>query len=133
MQRPQEIRRFAALAVVACLVNASASLLLMDFNLRAAAGGLVGIGIVTGLVAWVFFARSPIGRVSVTIWLAFVTGAALASYAVLLVQHRVSAMSPAIHVLSLITIVANVFALYSLWTAASTAWLARVDGPPGNA
>jgi hypothetical protein len=125
MERPQEIGRFAATAVVACLVNASATLVLMDFNLRAAAGSGIGVAIVVGLVAWVVLARSLIARVILTIWLAFVTGAGIASYAVLLVQQRISVMNPTIHVLSLITILANIFALYFLWTAASTAWLER--------
>lgn len=123
MDRPQEISRFAVLAVAACLVNASATLLLMDFNLRAGAGSLIGVAIVMGLVAWVLLARSAIARVILTIWLAFIAGAAIASYVVLIVQHRIWAMSMTVHVLSLITIAANVFALYFLWTARSTAWL----------
>jgi hypothetical protein len=125
MDRPQEISRFAALAAVACLVNASATLLLMDFNLRAGAGSALGVAIVLGLVAWVVLARSLIARTILTIWLAFVTGAGIASYGVLLVQQRISVMSPTIHVLSLVTILANIFALYFLWTAPSTAWLER--------
>ena len=125
MDRPQEISRFAALAAVACLVNASATLLLMDFNLRAGAGSALGVAIVLGLVAWVVLARSLIARVILTIWLAFLTGAGIASYAILIVQHRISVMNPTIHVLSLITILANIFALYFLWTAASTAWLQK--------
>ena len=125
MERPQEIIRFAVLAAVACLVNAGATLLLVDFNLRAGAGSALGVAIVLGLVAWVVLARSPVARVVLTIWLAFLTGAAIASYIVLIVQHRVAVMNPTIHVLSLITILANIFALYFLWTAASTTWLQK--------
>jgi len=127
MERPQEIGRFAVIAVVACLVNASATLVLMDFNFRAAAGSGIGVAIVVGLVAWVLLARSAIARVILTIWLAFITGAAIASYVVLIVQHRIWAMNMMVHVLSLITIAANIFALYFLWTAHSTAWLNSGD------
>jgi len=125
MERPQEIIRFAVLAAVACLVNASATLLLVDFNLRAGAGSALGVAIVLGLVAWVVLARSPVARVVLTIWLAFLTGAAIASYVVLIAQHRIAVMNSTVHVLSLITILANIFALYFLWTAASTTWLQK--------
>jgi hypothetical protein len=125
MERPQEIRRFAALAVVACLVNASATLLLMHFNLRAGAGSLIGVAIVVALVTWVLLGRSGIARLILTIWLAFVTGGALASYVVLIAQHRISVINPAVHALSLATIAANIFALYFLWAAASTTWLQK--------
>jgi len=34
MERPQEIRRFVAFGTIACLINAAATMLMMDFNLR---------------------------------------------------------------------------------------------------
>ena len=123
MEKPQEIIRFGTLSAIACLVNGSATLLLVHFNLRGAVGALVSVAIIVALIGWVLAGRSAIARMVTTIWLAFITGAALASYAIMLVQHRTASMSPTIHVLSLITIVANLFALYFLWTAASTAWL----------
>jgi len=125
MDRPRDIGRFAVLAAIACLVNAGATLLLVDFNLRAGAGSALGVAIVLGLVAWVVLARSLIARVILTIWLAFLTGAGIASYGLLIAQHRTSVMNPAVHALSLVTILANILALYFLWTAASTAWLQR--------
>jgi len=125
MDRPRDISRFAALAAIACLVNAGATLLLVDFNLRAGAGSALGVAIVLGLVAWVVLARSLIARVILTIWLAFLTGAGIASYGLLIAQQRTSVMNPTIHALSLVTIVANILALYFLWTAASTAWLQK--------
>jgi uncharacterized membrane protein len=131
VDKPREIDRFATMAVLACVVNAFATLLMMGFAPRAVAGALIGVAIVVGLVLWVRQRRSVIGRVVVTIWLAFLTGAALASYAVLLVQHRASLMSPTVHVMSLITIVSNCFALYFLWTRAASAWLnqaGKIDG-----
>lgn len=127
MEKPREIDRFATMAVLACVVNAVATLHMVGLAPRAAAGASLGVAIVVGLALWVRQRRSVIGRVVVTIWLAFLTGAALASYAVLLVQHRASLMSPTVHVLSLITIVSNCFALYFLWTKAASAWISRVD------
>jgi uncharacterized membrane protein len=120
------------MAVLACLVNAVATLRMMGFAPRAVAGALLGVAIVVGLVLWVRQRRSVICRVVVTIWLAFLTGAALASYAVLLAQHRAPLMSPAVHVLSLITILSNCFALYFLWTRPASAWLERADGVDGT-
>ena len=132
MEKPQEIDRFATLAVLASLVNAIATMLVAHLAPRAVFGGLIGMVIVIGLVLWVRLGRSAIGRVVVTIWLAFITGAALASYAFLLVQHRVSLMSPTVHVLSLITILSDCFALYFLWTTPVSAWLSRA-GKAGDA
>ncbi len=131
MARPSEINRFATMAVLACLVNAVATLQVMGLAPRAVAGALLGVAIVVGLVLWVRQRRSAIGRVMATIWLAFLTGASLASYAVLLVQHRAFLMSPTVHVLSLITIVSNCFALYFLWTKAAGAWLNRAERVDG--
>ena len=131
MEKPQEIDRFAGMAVLACLVNAVATMLVAQLAPRAVFGGLIGAAIVIGLVLWVRLGRSAIGRVVVTIWLAFITGAALASYVFLLVQHRTSLMSPTVHVLSLITILSNCFALYFLWTKAAGAWLKRADSIGG--
>jgi hypothetical protein len=127
VDRPQEIERFATMAVLACVVNAVATLHMMGLAPRAVAGALLGVAIVVGLVLWVRQRRSVIGRVVVTIWLAFLTGAALASYAILLAQHRASLMSPTVHVLSLITILSDCFALYFLWTKPASAWLKRAD------
>lgn len=125
MDRPPEIRRFASFGGVACLVNAAATMLLMDFNRRAVLGGLISVALVIGMILWVTLGRSALGRVAVTIWLAFITGSGLGSYALLLAGHRLAAMDPALHVFSLVTIAANCLALYFLWTATATAWLQK--------
>jgi len=128
MERPQEIRRFAAFGIVACLVNAAATMLMMHFYLRAVAGAMVSVSIVVGLILWVLLGRSMIARVVVTIWLAFVTGSGIASYVILLALGRLATMAPGVHLSSLLTIMANIVALYFLWSPPSTAWLEKRTG-----
>ena len=128
MERPQEIRRFAAFGIVACLVNAAATMLMMHFYLRAVAGAMVSVSIVVGLILWVLLRRSMIARVVVTIWLAFVTGSGIASYVILLALGRLATMAPGVHLSSLLTIMANIVALYFLWSPPSTAWLEKRTG-----
>lgn len=125
MERPRDIEFFAVTGVIACLANAGASMVMMDFSPRVLMSALLSVAIVVGLVLWVRLARSTIGRLVATIWLAFVTGAAIASYAILLVQHRAAVMSPVVHALSLFMIAANCLALYFLWREPSTAWLQK--------
>jgi len=72
--------------------------------------------------------RSIVARVVVTIWLAFVTGSAIASYVILLVMGRLATMGAGTHFSSLLTILADIFALYFLWSAPSTAWLEKRTG-----
>jgi hypothetical protein len=123
MEKPQEISRFATMAVVACLVNAVASMRLMNFQLQPMAMSLAGAAILIGVILWVAIARSLIGRVVVTIWIAFVAGSGFATYVLLLTQSRLATLDPITHLLSLIAILADCFALYFLWAAPSTAWL----------
>jgi hypothetical protein len=84
---------------------------------------------VVGLILWVLLGRSKIGRVVLTIWLAFVVGSGIASFGILLAMHRLGTMAPGVRVLSLITIAGYIFALYFLWSRPSTAWIdARENG-----
>jgi hypothetical protein len=130
MERPQEIVRFAALAVVASLINFVATSLLTHFASRGLVGAAIGVAIIVGLVSWVVRGRSAVGRAALTIWLAFGVGSSLASYVFLLVTHHANVMSPSVQTLSLITILANCVALIFLWSRASTAWLQkRTDLP----
>ena len=123
MGRPAEIDRFAAIAVGAGLVNALATALAAHFATRALIAMPMGILIVFGLVAWIVRRRSRVGRLALTVWLAFGLGATVASYAFLLVSHQTGLMSPAVQTLSLVTVVANCFALLFLWSRNATAWL----------
>jgi len=130
MDKPQQIVRFATFGIVACAINAAATMMMMHFTLRAVAGAMVGVAIVTGLILWVLLGRSTIARLVVTIWLAFVTGSAIASYAILLVMGRLGTIAAGTHLSSLLTILANIFALYFLWSRPSTEWLEkRVSNP----
>jgi len=123
MGRPAEIDRFAAIAVGGSLVNALATALAAHFATRALIAVPMGVVIVLGLVAWVMRGRSRVGRLALTVWLAFGLGATLASYVFLLVRHQTGLMSPAVQTLSLVTVVANCFALLFLWSRNATAWL----------
>lgn len=125
MEKPREIEWFAVAGVIACLANAGATLLMMDFSPRALMSALISVAIVVGLILWVRLMRSTIGRIVATIWLAFITGAAIASYAILLAQQRTAVMSPIVHALSVVVIAANCLALYFLWRRPSTAWLQK--------
>ena len=123
MERPREINRFAALAVAACLLNGASTLIVFHFAQKGWLGSGLGAAITIGLILWVVLARGLISRVVITIWLAFGIGAGLTAYALMLHAHRLGAMSPMIHAMSLATILLNAVALFFLWKRASTAWL----------
>ena len=123
MGRPREIDRFAGIAVGASLANAFGTLLAAQFATRALIAAPVGIIIILGLVAWIARGRSRVGRLALTVWLAFGLGATLASYIFLLVRHRTGIISPAVQALSLVTMIANCSALVFLWSRNATAWL----------
>jgi hypothetical protein len=125
MEKPREIVRFATLTVVASLINFAATALATQFTSHALVGAAVGIAIIVGLTGWIVKGRSAIGRVVLTIWLAFGIGSTLASYVYLAVTHRIDVMSPGVQTLSLISMVANGFALFFLWARASTSWLQK--------
>jgi len=129
MEKPREIARFAILVVIASLINFAATAMLSHFASRGLIGASLGIAIIVGLTAWIVKGRSAIGRLVLTIWLAFGIGSSTASYIYLLVVHRADVMSPSVQTLSLITIVANCFALILLWSRASSAWLQKQPEP----
>jgi len=123
MDRPREIGRFAALALAACLINVVSTLLAVNFAPKGILAAGIGASIAIGLILWVALGRSLVGRIVLTIWLAFGIGAGLASYVLILIAHRIGAMSPEVHGLSLVTILLNCIALFFLWQRGSTAWL----------
>ena len=129
MEKPQEISRFAILAVVASLTNSTATSVLTQFTTRGLVGAAVGVAIIVGLVVWIVKGRSAIGRLLLTVWLAFGVGASLASTAYLLIVHRTDVMGPAVQTMSLFTMMANCVALIFLWSRASTAWLQKQPEP----
>lgn len=129
MNRPQEIGRFATFAVVASLINFAATLLLADFATRALIGAAMGAALVIVLMTWTVKGRSVIGRLVITVWLAFGIGGSLASYAYLLATHMAAIMSPGVQALSLLATVANIVALLFLWSPAATAWLQKQREP----
>ena len=123
MERPREISRFASLAVAACLINVASTLIVLDFARRGWLGTGFGAAITIGLILWVVLGRGLMSRLLLTVWLAFGIGAGLTAYVMMLHAHRLGAMSPLIHAMSLATILLNIVALYFLWTRVSTAWL----------
>ena len=123
MGRPPEIKRFAAIAVGASVANAVGTLLAAQFAPRALMAAPVGILIVLGLVAWIMRGRSRVGRLALTVWLVFGLGATLASFAFLLVRHKIGVMSPSVQATSLVTTLGNIAALLFLWSRNATAWL----------
>lgn len=125
MGKPREISRFATLALIACLINLVSTLTVLDFARQAWLASGLGAAIAIGFILWVALGRSLIGRLIVTIWLAFGIGAGLAGYAMMLAAHRPTAMGPLLHVLSVVTILLNCVALFFLWSRPSTAWLRR--------
>jgi hypothetical protein len=129
MDKPQEIKRFATMAVIACLINTIANMRLMNFELWPVLISLAGMAALIGLILCVAIGRSAIARVVVTIWIAFVAGSGFATYALLLVQHQLATLDPGTHVFSLIAILADCFALYFVWTAQSSAWLQKRSSP----
>jgi len=130
MGKPAEINRFAAIAVGASLVNAFGTMAAAHFATRALIAAPVSIVIVAGLAAWIMRGRSRIGRIVLTVWLAFGLGATLASYVFLLVRHQTGLMSPLVQTTTLITMAANCFALLFLWSRNATAWLQGVTELP---
>jgi len=130
MGRPAAINRFAAIAVGASLVNAFGTMSAAQFVTRALIAAPLGIVIVAGLVGWIVRGRSRVGRLALTVWLAFGLGATLASYAFLLIQHRTGIMSPMVQTLSLVSMVANCFALFFLWSRNASAWLEELTELP---
>jgi hypothetical protein len=129
MERPQQINRFATCAVLASLINFAGTSLLADGAARALIGAAMGVVLILGLVAWTVRGRSAIGRLALTIWLAFGIGASLASYAYLLATHMATIMSPGVQALSLLATVANIVALTFLWSRPATAWLQKQPEP----
>jgi hypothetical protein len=132
MGRPREINRFAAIAVGASMVNAFGTVSAAQFTTRALIAAPLGILIVAGLVGWIIQGRSRIGRLVLTVWLAFGLGATLASFLFLLVRHQTGLMSPVVQVVTLLTVIANCFALFFLWSHAATAWLQESAEMPGQ-
>ena len=124
MDRPREIRRFAMLAVTACLINVCTTLIVMDFGAGSLAGSAIGAAISIGLILWITHGRKLIGRIMLTIWLGFGVVIAIAGYGRMIVTHSGSSMSPAVNGLSLISLALNCAALLFLWSRASTRWLA---------
>jgi len=129
MEKPQQIIRFATLAIVASLINFAATALVTQFTPRGLIGASISVVIIVGLVAWIVKGRSAAGRLVLTAWLAFGIGASLASYVYLLITHHTDLMSPSVQTLSLLTTVANCFAVAFLWSGASTAWLQKQPAP----
>lgn len=123
MQKPPAIIRFASLAAAACLINVVTTLIVLDFARKGWLGTGLGAAITLGLILWIVLGRSLIGRLILTIWLAFGIGAGLTAYVMMLYTHRLGAMSPMIHALSVATILLNGLALFFLWTRVSTAWM----------
>ncbi len=129
MERPPQIVRFAIIAVVASLTNFAATLLLTEFTTRALVMAAIGVALVLGLVIWTVKGRNPIGRLVLTIWLAFGIGGSLASFAYLLATHMTTIMSPGVQALSLLATLANIVALLFLWSPPATAWLQKQPEP----
>jgi len=129
MEKPQQIIRFATLAVVASLINFTATVLMTQFTSRGLIGASISVAIIVGLVAWIVKGRSGAGRLVLTAWLAFGIGASLASYAYLMITHHTDLMSPSVQTLSLLTTLANCFSLVFLWSRTSKAWLQKQAEP----
>jgi len=129
MEKPQQINRFAILAVAASLMNFAATSVLTHFTSQGMIGAAVGVAIVVGLVLWIIRGRGMAGRLLLTIWLVFGIGASLASHAYLLFVHRTDVMSPSVETLSVLNLLANCLALIFLWSRASTAWLEKQPEP----
>ena len=129
MERPQQISRFAILAVAASLMNFAATSVLTHFTSQGMIGAAIGVAIVVGLVLWIIRGRGMAGRLLLTIWLVFGIGASLASDAYLMLVHRTDVMSPSVETLSVFNLLANCAALLFLWSRASTAWLEKQPEP----
>ena len=129
MEKPQQISRFATFAIVASLINFTATAVLTQFAARGVIGAAIGVTIILGMVAWIVRGRSAIGRLALTAWLVFGIGASLASYAYMLIKHHTDVIGPGVQTLSLVTIAANIVALIFLWSRASTAWLENRPEP----
>jgi len=129
MEKPQQIIRFATFALVASLINFTATAVLTQFTTRGLVGAAIGVFIVVGLVAWIIKGRSAIGRLILTVWLAFGVGASLATYVYMLVAHHTDLMGPGVQTLSLVTTAANIAALIFLWSSASSEWLRKQPEP----
>jgi hypothetical protein len=125
MDKPQEIIRFACLALAASVINAAATIGFVKAGQTGTIGAVAGVLIVLALVLWVARGRSMIARVVLTIWLAFGIGVSLAAYGLMLIGHRDARVDAIVHVLSLVTVLFNCAALYFLWSQPATAWLQK--------
>jgi len=125
MERPQQIFRFAGLALAASLINALSTVAFLNAGPAGLIGSAIGFGIVAALVAWIWRGQSLLGRLALTIWLAFGVGASLAGFGLMLFSDHAVELRKGVHVLGMIAVLLNLGALAYLWSGPATAWLQK--------
>ena len=124
MDKPQEIGRFAVLAIAACLINAASALFLINLSgPQRIATPIVALILIAVILA-VVFVRSSIARLLFTVWLVYGFGRALMSYGRILFGGE-HAAQPLTIVASLIAILLNLGALFFLWSRVASQWLQK--------
>jgi hypothetical protein len=123
VDRPREIGRFEALALLGCLVDVIATLAVVHLAAKGVLSAIVGSAIALALILWVSRGRGLVGRIMLTIWLALGLIADIAGYALLLMGGHFGNTNPLLLALSLAGFGLNCAALYFAWAPASTAWL----------
>ena len=125
MDRPQQIFRFAGLALAASLINALSTVAFLNAGPAGLIGSTIGFAIVAALVFWVWRGRSALGRLALTVWLAFGVGASLAGFGLMLFSAHAVELGKSVHVLGMIAVMLNLGALACLWSRPATAWLQK--------
>ena len=123
VDRPREIGRFEALALIGCLVDVVATLIAVHLAAKGVLSAVVGSAIALALILWVSRGRSLIGRIMLTIWLALGIIADIAGYALVLTGGHFGNTNLLLLALSLAGFGLNCAALFFAWAPASTVWL----------